>query len=203
MQNKLQELTDKLYNEGLAKGQQQGEEMVAKAKQEATNIIAEANEQAKAIVTKAKKEAEEFKTKIDSDIKIASVQTISVIKQKIGEELIKATVSEPVKQAFSDKDFVQKIIGETVKAFDAKTASISLEVILPTAMKGELDLFLKNTIAKIFGGGFEVRFDKGLSSGFKIGPKDGSYYLSFTDQDFEALFSEYLRPATRKILFGK
>ena len=32
MQNKLQELTDKLYNEGLAKGKQEGEELLAKAK---------------------------------------------------------------------------------------------------------------------------------------------------------------------------
>lgn len=32
MQNKLQELTDKLYNEGLSKGKQEAEEMVAKAK---------------------------------------------------------------------------------------------------------------------------------------------------------------------------
>ena len=31
MQNKLQELTDKLYNEGLAKGKQEGEEILAKA----------------------------------------------------------------------------------------------------------------------------------------------------------------------------
>ena len=31
MQNKLQELTDKLYAEGLSKGKQEGEEIVAKA----------------------------------------------------------------------------------------------------------------------------------------------------------------------------
>ena len=32
MQNKLQELTDRLYNEGLSKGKQEGEELLAKAK---------------------------------------------------------------------------------------------------------------------------------------------------------------------------
>ena len=35
MQNKLQELTDKLYNEGLSKGKQEGEEILAKAKVQA------------------------------------------------------------------------------------------------------------------------------------------------------------------------
>ena len=40
MQNKLQELTDKLYNEGLSKGKQEGEELLAKAKVQAEEIVA-------------------------------------------------------------------------------------------------------------------------------------------------------------------
>ena len=42
MQNKLQELTDKLYQEGLSKGKQEGENLVAQAKAEADRIIKEA-----------------------------------------------------------------------------------------------------------------------------------------------------------------
>ena len=40
MQNKLQELTDRLYNEGLSKGKQEGEELLAKAKVQADEMIA-------------------------------------------------------------------------------------------------------------------------------------------------------------------
>ena len=40
MQNKLQELTDKLYNEGLSKGKEEGEALLAKAKAEAAEIVA-------------------------------------------------------------------------------------------------------------------------------------------------------------------
>ena len=46
MQNKLQELTDKLYNEGLSKGKQEAEQMKANAKNEAAQIIAQAKEEA-------------------------------------------------------------------------------------------------------------------------------------------------------------
>ena len=46
MQNKLQELTDKLYNEGLSKGKQEGEEILAKAKVQAEEIIAKAKAEA-------------------------------------------------------------------------------------------------------------------------------------------------------------
>jgi V/A-type H+-transporting ATPase subunit E len=204
MRDKLQELTEKLYNEGLAKGQRTGEEIIDKAKQDAATIVANANNEAKSIIANAKKEAEELKSKVDSDIKMASVQTLSAIKQKIESEIIKMAVAEPVKEALTDKEFVQKIIGEAVKSFDSKSASaVSLEVLLPLSMKGDLEAYLKNAISKLFGNGFEMKFDKNLTSGFKVGPKDGSYHLSFTDKDFESLFSEYLRPATRKIVFDK
>ena len=42
MQNKLQELTDKLYNEGLSKGKQEGEDILAKAKVQADEIVTKA-----------------------------------------------------------------------------------------------------------------------------------------------------------------
>mgnify|MGYP006394500021 CR=1 FL=1 len=53
MQNKLQELTDKLYNEGLSKGKQEAQEMVAKAKAEAEKILSAAQENASKIIADA------------------------------------------------------------------------------------------------------------------------------------------------------
>ena len=46
MQNKLQELTDKLYSEGLSKGKQEGEQIVAKANAQAEEIVSKAKEEA-------------------------------------------------------------------------------------------------------------------------------------------------------------
>ena len=40
MQDKLQELTDRLYNEGLSKGKQDGEALLKKAHGEADRIVA-------------------------------------------------------------------------------------------------------------------------------------------------------------------
>ena len=41
-----------------------------------------------------------------------------------------------------------------------------------------------------------------MAGGFAIGPKDGSWFVSLTDETFRALIAEYLRPVTRKLLFG-
>ena len=62
--------------------------------------------------------------------------------------------------------------------------------------------YIKKELADILGKGIEVRFSKKISGGFTVGPKDGGYFISFTDETFIGLISEYLRPATKKILFG-
>ena len=54
MENKLQELTDKLYKEGLSKGKEEGEAILAKANEKAAEIIEEAKKQAESILKKAR-----------------------------------------------------------------------------------------------------------------------------------------------------
>jgi len=41
-----------------------------------------------------------------------------------------------------------------------------------------------------------------MDKGFQIGPKDGSYKVSFTDEDFKNFFKDYLRPGLIELLFA-
>ena len=61
---------------------------------------------------------------------------------------------------------------------------------------------MKKEVAKTLGKEVEVKFSKKIGGGFTIGPKDGGYFVNFSDEAFKELISEYLRPATKKILFG-
>ena len=81
MQNKLQELTDKLYNEGLSKGREEGEKVLAQAREEANALLAEAKKEAQAIVAKAEKEAQDRSHKVESDLALAARQTLSQTRQ--------------------------------------------------------------------------------------------------------------------------
>lgn len=200
MQNKLQELTDKLYNEGLSKGKQEGEEILAKAKVQADEIIAKAKAEAEAIVAAAHKDAADLKTKVEGDLKMAASQSIAATKKDI-ETLVVAKMTEgEVKKALSSADFVKEAILAVAKGFSAEATD--LEIVLPESLKKDLDGSLAGEIAKVLNVGVEASFSKKVAGGFTIGPKDGGYFISFTDETFNALISEYLRPATKKILFG-
>ena len=201
MQNKLQELTDKLYNEGLAKGKQEGEEILAKAKVQADEIVAKAKAEAAAIVAAAKKEAEDLKIKVDGDLKMAAGQSVAATKKDIETLIVTKMTEAEVKKALTSADFVKEVILAVAKGFNTNEA-VDLEVVLPESMKSELEPFVTNELNKTLKGGVEASFSKKVAGGFTIGPKDGGYFISFTDETFNALISEYLRPATKKILFG-
>lgn len=202
MQNKLQELTDKLYNEGLSKGKQEGEQILADAKAKADAIIAEATAQAEAILAKAEKDAADLKHKADSDLALASRETLSVTRQSI-ETLVVAKMSElAVKEALSESAFVKEIIAAVAKAFN-KDQACELSLVLSESQKAALEPFVKNELSQMLGAGVEVSFSKNIAGGLKIGPKDGGYFISLDEAAFQELISSYLRPATRKILFGE
>ena len=201
MQNKLQELTDKLYNEGLSKGKQEGEEILAKAKVQADEIVAKAKAEAASILAAANKEADDLKTKVQGDLKMAASQSIAATKKDI-ENLVVAKLTEAdVKNALTSAEFVKEVILAVAKGFNTAEA-VDLEVVLPEALKKDLEGFVSKELAMALKGGVEASFSKKISGGFTIGPKDGGYFISFTEDTFNALISEYLRPATKKILFG-
>ena len=203
MQDKLQELTDRLYNEGLSKGKHDGEELVLKAQAEADRIIAYAKAEADRIVAQANKEAEEMKTKVNADVKMAATQSIAVTKQEIEKMVVTNAATEGVKANMGNAAFVKELITNVVRAFNPQTASpVDLNLILPESLKAEVEPFVKNEIANQFKGEVKVDYSKKMNGGFKVSPKDGSYVLQFTDDEFTQLIANYLRPATKKILFG-
>ena len=204
MQDKLQELTDRLYNEGLSKGRQEADALVAKARAEAKEIIDKANVEAKAIVAEAEKKAADTRITVEGDLKMAATQTISALKQQVENMVVTEAVAKPVGAALSDDTFVKDLITMVVRSFNAANPDgVALEVILPAAAQKELEKAAANEIGLNLSKGIEVKNVKGLANGFKIGPKDGGYQISFTADDFTSLVGEYLRPATKKILFGK
>ena len=201
MQNKLQELTDKLYNEGLSKGKQEGEELLAKAKVQVEEMISKAQAEAAQIVAAAQKQADEIRTKVASDIKMASTQSLAATKKDIETLVVGKMTDEPIKKALSSAEFVKELIKTVAEKFTTD-GPVDLALVLPESFQKELEPFVQNELAKTLKAGVSASFSKKVSGGFQIGPKDGGWFVSFTEETFNELVSEYLRPATKKILFG-
>ena len=201
MQNKLQELTEKLYAEGLSKGKQEGEEFLAKAKVQAEGIVAKAHAEAAAILAAANKEAEDLKTKVQSDLKMAANQCVAATKNDIETLIVTKMTETEVKNALTSAEFVKELILAVAKGFNTDEP-VDLEVVLPETLKKDLEGFVASELEKTLKCEVKASFSKKVAGGFTIAPKDGGYFISFTEDTFNALISEYLRPATKKLLFG-
>ena len=202
MDNKLQELTDKLYKEGLSKGKEEGEAIIAKAEEKATMIIEAAQKKAKEIIGKAESDARDFRIKTEGDVKMAAAQSVQATKTDIESLLVKGMVGGKAASALSSADFVKGIITAVAKNFNSQE-SVDLELVLPESLKAELEPFVSGELARLLSTGVTASFSGKINGGFTIGPKDGSYFIDLTSEAFENLIGEYLRPVTRKMLFGE
>ena len=199
MQNKLQELTEQLYNEGLAKGRQEGDRYLEEARQKAAAIVSDAKKEAEAIIAKAEKEAADLKFKAEADIKMASSQALQATRKDVENLIIEKVSSQ---NATSDPGFLKQIIQSVASKFSAQESS-DIALVLPAALQEKLEPWVKNELSKVLSKPVQAEFSKKISGGFTIAPKDGSYFISFTDKTFDDLIAEYLRPVTRKLLFGE
>ena len=201
MENKLQQLTEKLYNEGLSKGRAETEAVLAKAHADAEKIVAEAQDKAREITAQAEKAAAQLKTNTENEVRLAAGQLKSDLHQQVETMVQMEVVTPAVSQAWRDNSFIQQLAVEAVQTLDPKQG---LRVVLPENRGNELVEAVKNALAERFGAdnGIEVVTDARVRVPFRVMVKEGGYYVSFADADFDALFRSYLRPKVAQLLFG-
>jgi len=203
MNEKLQELTKKIYEEGLEKGKKEAEEILQNAKKEAEALIKDAHAEAAKITENATKEAEELRKNVKSELAMSAKQAITAIKQQITDLVLNQAVSSALQKSFGDKDFVKMLIQKMVENWNKiDTTNSDILLIVPESERKQYDDFFLGKLAGVIKSGIEINFEEGIKSGFCLSPKDGSYKISFTEQDFNQFFKQYLRPRTGKLLYG-
>lgn len=202
-ENKLDILTKKIYEQGVEKANHDAQEIMENARKEAEKIINDAKNQAVGIIEKAQKDADELKIKVAADVKMAATQSIAVTKQEIEKMVVTKAAEQGVKANLNAAGFVKEMVSAVVKAFNPQNASpVDLDIIMPESLKAEMETFMKDEINNMFKAEIRVEYSKKMNGGFTVSPRDGGYILQFTDEEFKQLIANYLRPATKKILFG-
>jgi V/A-type H+-transporting ATPase subunit E len=200
MSNKLQELTDKLLQDGVNKGNEEAEKIVTEAKSKAQQIINDAEAKAKEIIEEAEKKSVELAENTNSEIKLASTQSLAALKQQITDIVNSSVVNATVSETLKESDTVKSILNTLFENW-SKNNSLDFNVLLPEKNKADLEALAKSSAKKLIEKGVELKTTAGISTGFQIVPKDGSYKLSFTDKDFQNFFSQFIRPKLAEFLF--
>ena len=196
MNTTLQELTDKLYAEGVEKGKEQAAAIVAEAEERAKAIIAEAEKESAAKIEAAKKAALELDKNTRSELKLFAGQAVNAIKTEVTNLLTDKIATEGVKAATADPKFMQKLIVD-LAAQMAKGGEVVVEAKDAEALRKYVAAAGKEALDK----GVEIKEVKGIKTQFSISAKEGGYKLAFGDDELVAYFKEYLRPQLIELLF--
>ncbi len=203
MGNKLQELTEKLYAEGLEKGKSDADRMVADAKAESVKIVEDARALAAHIQKQAEDRAADTMKNSMTEITLAGKQAVSTLKTQIAQLVVAKSTSEAVKSAAANADFIREMLLSVAKNWNGAESHTSLEALLPAAERAKLESAMTASAKQLLDAGVEVGYSEEVKNGFKVGAKNGGYYISFTDESFEALLQQYLRDKVSQMLFGK
>ena len=201
MSQKLQELTQKLYQEGVEKARLEAERILEEAEQSKQEILAQAKREAKNLIEDGKREAEKLVAKGESELKLAAKQSISALRQKTVELLAHAILGDGIHTALDDRDFLKSLIHTLVSRWGSDTQSLDLKLVLSKEKQNELEEFLKKELFEQLNRGLSIEFEERMRTGFRIMAKDGSFMLSFSDQDFEAFFQSFVKDNIRSVLF--
>ena len=196
MENKIQELTDKIYREGVEKGNVEAQRLVSNAHEEAAKIIEDARKEAENIMVAARKNADELTENTQSEIKLFAGQALNALKSEVTSLLTNQVVSDAVKGFVGDKEYLNKFIVSLASQWTSDE-SIVISTADAEALKKYFALNAKNILDK----GVKIEQVNGYKTLFSISPADGSYKVNFGEEEFENYFKEFLRPQLVEMLF--
>ncbi|NLI99971.1 MAG: hypothetical protein GX371_02300 [Bacteroidales bacterium] len=194
--DKIQELTSKLYSEGVEKGKGEAERIISDANNQKKVLLEEAEAKAKEIIIAAEKEAAELKRHTEAELKLYATQSSEALKSEITNLITNKLATESVKSALEDKSFIQKLIVEMVQNW-AKTENLTIGV----ENTEDLKSYLQSNSKKLLDEGLKIESVNDIKTGFTVAPEDGSYVVKFGEEEFIEYFKEFLRPQIQKLLF--
>ena len=198
MDVQLQELIDKIKKDGIANAESEAQKIIAEAEKKAQSIIADAEEKSQEIIKNAKAETSKMEKASEEAIVQAGRNMLLSFKDSLLSELNGLVQAETEKA--TTKDVLAKLIPETVTAWSKNTQVDELSVLLSEKDLASLQAAFTNELKAEIEKGLEIKPDKTLSSGFRIGVKNGAAYYDFSAESVAELFAAYLNPKVAALI---
>lgn len=196
MENKIQELTDKIYHEGVEKGNEEARKLVKQAQNEAKKIVDEAQRQAEAIVANARKSADELTQNTKSELRLFAGQAVNALKSEIATLVTDKLVNADVKAFAANKDYLNAFIVALASKW-----SMDEPIVISTADAEGLKKYFAAKAKNLLDKGVKIEQVNGIKTLFTVSPADGSYKVDFGEEEFMNYFKEFLRPQLVEMLF--
>ena len=198
MDVQLQELIDKIKKDGVAAAEKESAKIIEASEKKAEAIIADAQKKAAEIIKSAKSETEKMEKASEEAIVQAGRNLLLSFKDSLVAEL-DGLIQDGTEKAVS-KDVLAKLVPETVKAWAKNSDASELSVLLSEKDLKALETSLKSALKAEIMKGLEIKPDKTLTAGFRIGVKNGAAFYDYSAESLSEMFAAYLNPKVAALM---
>ena len=211
----VQELIDRLRQDGIDQGQEEADRIVKEARNQAREIVDKARQEADEIKSQAKKEAEEFRKNAEEAMEIAARDTVLELKGNLTSRFSRR-VSEMVGESMKDEELLQKVILEIAgKVRDRIDEDEKVKVLLPADIigleelrrnpekvkEGSLGQFVLSASEDMFRDGVTIRQGT-QKKGIRIELVDRKLQIDIDEKVVADILMQHLLPRFRALLEG-
>jgi len=212
----VQELINRLREEGLAEGRQEGEKIISKAHQKAKQIVDQAHSEADEIRKEAHQEAEHYRKSAQEAVQLAARDTVLSLKSTLTRQFAQR-IGELVREDLREEDFLGEVILEIAgRALPEEKRDQKMEIILPEDVvgleelrrhpekvkEGALGRFMLSRAADQLRDGVTLHSSQKQKAGLIIKLVEEEVRIDLTDDAVTELLLEHLLPRFRALIEG-
>lgn len=196
MDSQIQALTEKVYQEGVLKGEQEAAKILADANAQAEQVERDARARAEQIIAEARRSASELKSNTERELKLNASKLIEATKASIVDVLAGRIAGDSVQALTANPELLQRVVLEIAKGFDLKHG-----VEITSSQAEELKAYFAQNAKALLEEGLTIKQVAGKATQYTIRPQNGSFKVEIGEQEFVELFKSILRPQLAQELF--
>ena len=196
MDSQIQALTEKVYQEGVLKGEQEAAKILADANAQAEQVERDARARAEQIIAEAQRSASELKSNTERELKLNARKLIEATKASIVDVLAGRIAGDSVQALTTNPELLQRVVLEIAKGFDLKHG-----VEITSNQAEELKAYFVQNAKALLEEGLTIKQVAGKATQYTIRPQNGSFKVEIGEQEFVELFKSILRPQLAQELF--
>mgnify|MGYP003087560983 FL=1 len=196
MDSQIQALTEKVYQEGVLKGEQEAAKILADANAQAEQVERDDRTRAEQIIAEAQRSASELKSNTERELKLNASKLIEATKASIVDVLAGRIAGDSVQALTANPELLQRVVLEIAKGFDLKHG-----VEITSSQAEELKAYFAQNAKALLEEGLTIKQVAGKATQYTIRPQNGSFKVEIGEQEFVELFKSILRPQLAQELF--
>ncbi len=209
----VQELIDRLRDEGVTKGEGEAEGLIKQARKQSMEILDQARQEAEEITAKARQEGKRTKESGEEALRLASRDTILKLKESFHQEF-ENRVRQLVAYRLKDQTFMERLILEIAGRSVPEDKGQPMELLLSgdevtkedlegsvaDVKEGTLSHFVLGLAGDVLREGMTFGVSDDADTGVKIRLLEEDVEIELTDETITALLMQFMLPRFRAIL---